>query len=624
MRIVDDILQKIEYCIINGQYLKLENEKIELKDNSHTSSEWNEVFKTVNAFLNTEGGGILVIGVKEDEKNARYVFTGFDFKNEPKIKSIVTESIFLDDNNNRKNVAEYIRYVTVPFQQGQVLVIYVDALPDDERFVLYNGFAYERIITGDHKIGPEKMQSQKEYKADLINPRELRIVKDATLADLDHHRLNDYIQLLNSEVKMENIKSSIVDGISFLARNVMIRDNIPTILGMLVCGKDPGEKLHWASQVDAYVDVPGSDSIAQNKKIINGTVIQLMQQSIAFVNSNIQTGISVENAGTKTFEYPERLIRECVNNSLAHRDYSINQFININIVPGRHLQIKNPGRFKAQLIINDLEHSVPIRRIVSGNPKANNPKLAKVLSVYSRWEGKGYGMATVVGACLEDKIDVPYYIFHSADELSLFIPKGKLVDENMESLFDSYSGYISKKLDGFDITEEQKRILTYYYKSELLNKLDRYTILLTKDNNHLQAIQSLQDAGLVYRHPVSNEIYSVFILDRNLFQKSFTKELTTLFGNIYTELEPDYKEVLSFIFERNNYSKNKFPSANEIGNKLWVKKGNVNKLEGFEVYKRKVRNIVNKLEKSGFLLRNKHKPEYFINVHYGVNDLFNE
>lgn len=613
MKVVDDILQQIEFCIINNDFFIIENEKVEIKDNSHNNSEWTEVFKTVNAYLNTNGG-IIIIGIYEDKKNKKYVFKGFDFNNEDKIKTV--KELYIDDHGAKKDVNEYIHYETKTFLNGNVLIVYVDALPDDEKYLYYNNFAYERLISGDHKISEIKIQSQKEYKAELIDTRELRVVANSSIADLDVNKLNDYIHLLNSEVKTENIKSSIIEAKSFLKRNGMTREEIPTILGILVCGAEPGEKLHWRSQVDAYVDSPVTIDIAQNKKIINNTVIQLMEQSLAFVYRNIQTGISNEKGGTKLFEYPERLIRECINNSLAHRDYAIDHYVNINILPGKHIQIRNPGRFKKQLLIIALNDDIPIRRIIPGNPKANNPKLAKVLSVYNKYEGKGWGMASVIGACLEDRIDIPYYVFHSWDELSLYIPKGKLVDETMTALFESYSGYLSRRLEGHDITLEQKRILTYFYKSEILNKQDRYTILLTKDNNHLQAIQSLQEAGLITRHTVSDEIYSVFIIDKNLFKKSFYKELETHYGNSFLTLQQDYKDVLSFIYERNEYSLDKYPSANEIGSKIWIKKGNANILEGYEVYKRKVRNIVNKLEKSQFILRNNNKPEYKINTNY--------
>ena len=56
-----------------------------------------------------------------------------------------------------------------------------------------------------------------------------------------------------------------------------------------------------------------------------------MEKGINFILQNIQVGVSVEAGGTSVPEYPIRLIRESVNNSLAHRDYGINKFL-INIL----------------------------------------------------------------------------------------------------------------------------------------------------------------------------------------------------------------------------------------------------------------------------------------------------
>jgi len=611
MKVIDEFLRKLESIIQSGSYEHVENDKIELKDNSHEASDWTEVYKTSNAFLNSEGG-MIVIGVKEDTNDKSYSVTGFNFTNEAKTKEI--KNVFTDENNVPKSVSELINFETKSFFDKTLLIIYVDSLADDAKYAFYKGIAYERIITGDHKISQQKLESQKEYKNEMADARELQVVKDATIEDLNVDKLNDYIQLLNSETKVESIKASIDDAVQFLMRQSMTRDGRPTLLGLLVCGNSPVDKLHFKCQVDAIVEAIGQN-IVQDKKIINGTVLHLMEQSVAFVTRNIQTGISVEQGGTRTYEYPERLIRECVNNSLAHRDYSINQFVSISILPNTHIQIRNPGKFKQQLIIQHPDHKIPVRRIIAGSSKANNPKLAKVLSVYNKWEGKGYGMATLTNACLEDKIDVPYFLF-GIDNITLTIPKGKVLDENMEALFESYSGYIRDKLDGDEISIEQKRILSFLYKSELRNKEDRYTILLTKENNHLQALLSLEDASLISRHENSSEHYPIFIIDRQLFQKDFKAELKEIFGERYNELPSEHKSVLRFIYERNTFAEEKYPSANEVGGKLWIMRGNGDKLEGYEAYKRKVRKIINSLEDGNMLKRDNGKAKYFINKQF--------
>ena len=225
-------------------------------------------------------------------------------------------------------------------------------------------------------------------------------------------------------------------------------------------------------------------------------------------------------------------------------------------------------------------------------------------------------MSTLTNECLANNTDLPYYKFHSTDELSLYIRKGRLLDEKMESLINTYAGYIEKKLNGENITTEQKLVLSYFFKSETENKNERYTILLTKDNNHLAAINSLEDSGLIIKHPSSTELYSVYIIDRKLFKKDFIPELRTLFGADFDVLSKEGRDVLTCIFEFNNYSKDKYPSANIIGNTLWAKAGKANVLAGYEDFKRRVRKLVNEMGKRGILNRVEDKPFYKVNINF--------
>jgi len=434
-----------------------------------------------------------------------------------------------------------------------------------------------------------------------------------TLIQSTSHKIVRLFWVNSREVITENIKSDIESSKSFLQRKGFITKGFqPTILGVLVCAKNVDDLLGSRSQIDCYVDT--GISIADNKKILRDNILPLMEKGINFILQNIQVGVGVETGGKSIPEYPIRLIRESVNNSLAHRDYGIIKFTNINIVPNKHIEIRNPGRFKAQLILQDIDSEIPIRRIIPGNSNPNNPRLAEILKVFDRWEGKGLGMSTLTNECLANNTDLPYYKFHSTDELSLYIRKGRLLDQKMESLINAYAGYIEKKLNGENITTEQKLVLSYFYKSELENKNERYTILLTKDNNHLDAINSLEDSGLIIKHSLSTELNSVYIIDRNLFKKDFILELRKLFGADFDALSKEGREVLTCIFEFNNYSKERYPSANIIGNTLWAKAGNANVLNGYEDFKRRVRKIVNQMEKRSILTRAEDKPFYKINT----------
>ena len=82
--------------------------------------------------------------------------------------------------------------------------------------------------------------------------------------------------------------------------------------------------------------------------------------------------------------------------------------------------------FRKHLLI-EADEPVMIRRI-KPEAKAHNPRLADVLRVFRKWEGRGIGMATLVDICLADQIDVPFYRFQS-DEVTLNLRCGHLLDE---------------------------------------------------------------------------------------------------------------------------------------------------------------------------------------------------
>lgn len=616
MKSIDKVLAKIENCIVNDSYEELESQFCEIKDNSSDSSEWKEIFKTACAFLNKDGGYI-IIGVKQEIQKKKYILTGYDERNENKFVSELPVK-YTDLKGKPLNLTKnFSSHEIRDLLNKRVLIIYVEPLSDEEKYAFFNNKAYERRLTGDHVLSKGQIDSQEEYKRELEDARELLPVVGCKIENLNVDKLNEYIQLLNKENKIEAIKTDIQSAKQFLVRKNFIRNDEPTLLGVLVCGDNIEDFLGNKCQVDCYVDVDSELKIAEGKRIIRDNILRLMEKSISFINQNIKVGVVIEGGGKSNPEYPERLIRESVNNSLAHRDYSINRFININIRPNKHIEIRNPGRFKDDLVITYLKSGYSLRRIIPGNPRTNNPKLADVLKVYDKWEGRGLGMATLTNDCLDNKIDLPYYIFHSTNELSLFIPKGQLYDAKMDFLFDSYSAYISRKLGGKEITFEQRVVLSYFYKSEQLNKQDRYTILLNKDNNHHLAITSLEESTLIKRFEErSNDITSVYLLDPDLFKEDFTNELRKMFGADFDVLTPERKLVLQIIYLYNIYSTDKYPNANKIGNMIWSLQGKGTILEGFEAFKRKIRLAVNSMEKRGLIKiisKHQNRPQYSLN-----------
>jgi predicted HTH transcriptional regulator len=610
MKAVDKILATIQESIETGVFLDVETDKVEIKDLS-SGDNWKELYKSVCAFLNTEGG-IIIVGINEKEK--KYRLTGVDpLINEAKLKAICTA--FKDFKGQETDLAEYFPPMEIkdfptiqssPIKHHRVCVIYVEKLPEDKKFAFYEGVAYRRNITGDHRIKKEDIEAQEERKIDLAYAKELDIVQQAELSDLDIDKLNDYIIRLNRDVKIESLKADINSAASFLHRKFFCRDKKPTLLGMLVCGNNIYDFIESRCQVDAYVD--SATQVAQDKQIIKDNIFSLMERSVGFVYKNIQVGVAYNKGGAELPEYPEKLIRETINNALAHRDYSVNRFVNIIIKPNQSIEVRNPGSFRQeQRLVYDekIESSIiRIRRIIPV-PKARNPKLADILKTFDRWEGRGTGMASLTNACLDNQIDVPYYLLHSESDISLHIPKGKVLDAEMLLWLESFSGYLFDKCQGSPLTDEEKIVLAYFYKTEKLNKLERYTVLLTPDNNHFSVISSLEDKNLIFRTTLSQSeypLYPVYIVDRVLTQDSFRQELRHIFGTDFDLLKVEYQEILEVIYRYQVFSLHKSANANLVGDFIYRKRNKViSETNKYENYKRNVRNIFNKLTNSGFI-----------------------
>ena len=521
MKTLERILSRLETLIAENRFEEVETDIVELKSVPSEGGSWKERQKTVNAFLNTRGG-ILILGIEDKTENGirSYRFNGWHSNAEPKIKDLRT--LFTDKAGIRIDVSEFLpEFRIVDFREGQLGVLFVDELPTEKKFCFLGDHAWKRVITGEERIKEADISRLEELKEELALARELQIVESASLADLDLDRLNEFIAALNRQVRIETLKPTIEAALPFLVKRGFVRDEKVTTLGLLVCGQSPERWLNFRCQVHGYVNPPqgtekAASRIAQDKKLLINNILPLMEASVAYVLQNIQVGIRVEAGGRSEPEYPEKILRETINNALAHRDYHLDRQVIITIQPGRFIEIRNPGAFRKSQLIEIQNIESPVRRIVP-DPRPRNPKLAQVLSVFDKWEGRGVGMATLTDYCLRNQLDLPYYRFYSENELGVFLRRGRLLDDEMDYLFNSVSGWIDQRNSG-PLTEAQKLVLSYLIKSERENARLRYTVMLTPENNHFDALRSLETTGLIHTIRTARHSILSISLPKSLFE----------------------------------------------------------------------------------------------------------
>ena len=557
--ILNDTLNQIGKTIDTGVFVNVEDGIIELKDTSNGVG--SSLKESVCAFLNTNGGYV-ICGIFENERSTEYRVHGFDKKKENELIDLRTKE-FKTHENILPDLSDYIDFDYHEFRGKTLAIIHVRPVSEDIKFLKYQSKAYERVLARDKVISKAKELAQQEYKQELEYSKEIKPIEGATLEDLDVDKINTFIIKINETVRKESVKKDIEEAKPFLIRRHCIKDDKITLLGMLLFGKEPTVFLEYRAEVDCFV---GDDSsIARDKHDFQDDVLTLITDSFRFIWRHIKLGHTAVNGGQSEPEYPERLIREVINNALAHRDYTINKFITIRVRPNEHLEIKNPGSFKAKMLINDSSEDIHVRRVIPGIPETKNPKLASILKAYDKIESQGIGMATLVGVCLENLIDVPYYeIETTAQMINMVIPSGKLIDDKVEFWFRSFQKYISDKLEN-EFTTEHKKVLAYFYKSEKLNERRKYTILLSKSNNHFEVIHTLQKAKLIFEHKASRDDTPIYVLDRELLKVDFSKDLTSLFTKKYqvqkellkTEynaLDAVQKRVLNIIYRNSRYN----------------------------------------------------------------------
>ena len=608
---IGNILSKIETSINSKIFIDVEKEILELKDLS-TGQDWKSLKETMCAFLNTNGGYI-ICGIRERENNGikSYNITGFDRNNESNLIDLNSKT-FYNDSKQLVNVPDNIAFEYRSILNFNIAVIHVKPLSEDNKYVSFNHKYYERILTQDKEIIELKLNRHNEYKQELEYSKEISTVENASIEEIEIDKVNQFIVRLNSTLRKETLKKDIDDAKDFLNRKYCLnKEDKVTILGLLLFGRDPFRYLEYRCEIDCYFET-GID-ISRDKKYFQNDVLSLMDDAFSFVWGHIKVGRSVLGGGRSEPEFPERLIREVINNAIAHRDYVANKFITIKVNPGSNLSIINPGSFKSKMILSFKDSDVSIRRIVAGVPETRNPKLANVLKTFDKIESQGIGMATLVSVCLDNQIDMPYFDLSNENMISLTIPSGKLLDEEAINWLMSFRGYLTKKLKK-NLSTEHEMVLTYLYKSEKLNERRFYTILLNPSNNHFDVLTDLIESKIIKECKTNgNEFTPVYILESELHKSNFNSEIESISGMSIDNLDETKIKILNIIFRYNKYSYQSLkPSmiTPELYRVLYGKE--INPLT-YENLGRKVRNYCNELFLASFLKKKEDKTYYLYN-----------
>ena len=176
-------------------------------------------------------------------------------------------------------------------------------------------------------------------------------------------------------------------------------DGTPTHAGLLLFGRDPQRFLPAAEIILARY--PGTEMGDQFlKEVARGTLPDQIRRAEAFLAANMRRGARLQALERdERPEYPLPVVRECIVNAVAHRDYAIRgEEIRVCLFADR-LEVYSPGRLAGHVTLENL-----VRERF-----ARNQTLVQVLSDMGFVERLGYGIDRMLQLMQAEGLPAPAF-----------------------------------------------------------------------------------------------------------------------------------------------------------------------------------------------------------------------
>lgn len=357
------------------------------------------LYDTISAFSNQDDGGIIVFGLDERQNYAKVgVYGAQDLQ-----KKLVECS---------EQMTPPVRIVTTVYAEDDMVFVSAEVPPldiaDRPCFKTAKGRlkgAYKRKGDADIPMTEYEVYSYEAFRrklrddlrpADGVTQDELApVLLEEYMADMRRERPN--LTNLTEEQQLRLCNITCDDGVTMTA--LLLFGLFPQAAYPRLCihatripGKEMGET---DEQGNRFIDT----------KRIEGTLPEMLDAALNFVQKNTSTSIGVHPLNGKRVElpqYPMDAVREAVLNSLVHRDYSIhteNTPIQLNVYEDR-LELINPGGIYGRLSMDQLGVA---------QTAARNPALVTAMEVLGKAENRFSGIPTIRRSMAQRNLPEPIF-----------------------------------------------------------------------------------------------------------------------------------------------------------------------------------------------------------------------
>lgn len=344
----EEVIEKIKYGI------EIASELSDLEFKKASDSIPNDIWRTISAFSNRRGGGLVVFGIDQSTNS----ITGCN--NLDLMQTKLTEYF-----NDKMSFVLRPEYHVIDFDEKIILAVYIPECPKDympcyfKPVGLPNG-SYIRDGNTSRKITDNEFRTyiatSKEFQFDRSEARE------ANLEEIDIQKVTKLLE--QSELELQrgarhDVSNTVLENLGIIG--YFDSEFKPTVGGYLIFSKNnPQIKIPYDRYVVRCVRYSGSDpsSTIIDAADIKGTLDVLIDESYKFVLKNIsKQAVIVGTRREERYEYPEDAIRELIANAIIHRDYKIIETYNQIRVFRDRIEIVNPGSLPPGVTIENIKEA---------------------------------------------------------------------------------------------------------------------------------------------------------------------------------------------------------------------------------------------------------------------------
>lgn len=346
-----------------------ESQEVEIKQSFHSSQDYSKIMcGLANTF-----GGIIIIGVNSK-------------------KEVVGLKEDIDSLQQRVSaVAQAVSPPIFPVIEvhefdGKKILLAIIQKAIDNTFHTFHGVIWVKIGSTLKRIEGNQMLEFLRVKQVLCFDE---TPSSAKINDLDKERIEDYLELRKQTDFLKNHSTE-----DFLLNMRLATKNGDLRIknsALLFFAKEP---TFFNPQIELklarFEGVEPVKIIAH--ELIQSDLIQAIERSLSFVKENISKSIEITDKAKREerYQYPIKVIREAIVNSIAHRDYFSKDSIQIYLF-GDRIEITNPGSLPAGLP-KELFGTLSVQR---------NPITYRILRDYGYVEGLGSGIPRMINGMRE-------------------------------------------------------------------------------------------------------------------------------------------------------------------------------------------------------------------------------